>query len=151
MQEAFGASRGVVLSRAGQMTVEFIVALPVLVAVAVVAFNALVFIGDCAVVDRQFKLAVCTHAASPAYGEGQGAICGRIQAQVASALDTGTASVSVESTGGAPGYATYTVHLSYRPTLFGRPLASSVFGVALPEAQHSASLSIDPYKPGAIV
>ena len=53
----------------GQMTVELAVALPVLLAVAAIAVNALLFFSECAAFDVASRDAVRIHAASPAYGQ----------------------------------------------------------------------------------
>lgn len=65
----------------GQMTIEFVVAFPAMIAVAFVAINAVLFFSDCASFDRVFRNAVCTYAASPAYEQGTGESCGLIQSQ----------------------------------------------------------------------
>ena len=46
----------------GQMTIEFVVAFPAMIAVAFVAINAVLFFSDCASFDRVFRNAVCTYA-----------------------------------------------------------------------------------------
>lgn len=56
----------------GQMTIEFVVAFPAMIAVAFVAINAVLFFSDCASFDRVFRNAACTYAASPAYEQGTG-------------------------------------------------------------------------------
>ena len=42
----------------GQMTIEFVVAFPAMIAVAFVAINAVLFFSDCASFDRVFRNAV---------------------------------------------------------------------------------------------
>ena len=125
----------------GQMTVELAVVFPVLLAVAVIAVNALLFFSECAAFDRVAREAVRVHAASPAYGQGLEQSC----AQVA---QTGTR-VAVEGT--ADGHARFTATIEFSPTLFGLGLKSSVFGVALPRLEHAVSLTVDPYKPGMLL
>ena len=56
----------------GQMTVEFVAALPVLLAVAVISVNALTYFGWCAAFDDDFRDSVRVYAASPAYGQVMG-------------------------------------------------------------------------------
>lgn len=63
----------------GQMTVEFVAALPVLIAVAAVSVNALTFFGWCAAFDNDFRDSVRVYAASPAYGQGTGDTCALIE------------------------------------------------------------------------
>ena len=52
----------------GQMTVEFMVAFPCMIIVALIATNALLFFSECASFDRAFRQSVCTYAASPGHG-----------------------------------------------------------------------------------
>lgn len=54
---------------AGQMTIEFVVAFPVMLIVAAIAVNACSFFGVCAAFDNDFRDAVRTCATSPAYGQ----------------------------------------------------------------------------------
>ena len=52
------------------MTVEFVVAFPAMLAIALVAMNALLFFSECASFDRLARQSICVHAAAPAYGKG---------------------------------------------------------------------------------
>lgn len=138
-------------SEKAQMTVELAVALPVLLAVAVIAVNALLFFSECAAFDAAFRDAVRIHAASPAYGQD----LEQSRAQVATALSESfdrpyTASnVAVE--GAADGHVTFASTLEFSPTLFGMGLKSSVFGVELPKIAHTVSFTVDCYKPGVLL
>ena len=127
----------------GQMTVELLVVLPVVLIVAVVAVNALTFFGDCAAFDRVARNAVRLCAASPAYGQDAGR--GAEEALVRDNL-----AVGVEVSGGVLGHVTYTATLAYAPTLFGLGLRDEVLGVRLPRLEHRVSLTVDPYKPGML-
>lgn len=137
-------------NESGQMTVEFVVMFPVVVIVAVVAVNALLFFSECAAFDRVARDAVRVHAASPAYGQG----LEQSKAQVQTALDEAfgrpylDARVSVE--GGNFGHVTFVAVLEFYPTLFGMGLKSQVFGVSLPHLEHSVSYTVDVYKPGVL-
>ena len=135
----------------GQMTVELAVVFPVLIAVAVIAVNALLFFSECAAFDRVAREAVRVHAASPAYGQGLEQGCAQIAQTVEQACDrpyTATR-VAVEEVNG--GHAKFTATIEFSPTLFGMGLKSSVLGVALPHLQHAVSLVVDPYKPGVLL
>lgn len=135
----------------GQMTVELAVAFPVLIIVAVIAVNALLFFSECGAFDNAFREAVRVHATSPSYGQG----IEQSRAQVESALTTSfdqsfeAAHVSVEGVAG--GYARFSATLEFSPTLFGLGLKSSVFGVALPSLTHTVSFTVDCYKPGVLL
>lgn len=142
---------GKLYDRRGQMTVEFAVAFPVFVIIAVVCVNALLFFADCASFDRLARDAVRVHAASPAYGQtledSRALVLGALEESVQ--RDNLSLDVTVESQSG--GHAKFTATERFAPTLFGLGLKSSVFGVALPQLEHSVSMTIDCYKPGVLL
>ncbi len=136
----------------GQMTVEFAVALPVLIVVAVIAVNALSFFGVCAAFDEDFRDLVRVHATSPAYGQDVGQSCAAVEDGLAQTLQTQSnvsAHVAVRSAAG--GHMTFTGTVEYAPTLFGLGLKDSVFGVSLPKLMHEEEFTVDCYKPGVLL
>lgn len=136
---------------AGQATVELAVAFPVLLVVAVIAVNALLFFSDCAAFDRAAREAVRVHAASPAYGQGVEQSRAKVEGAVAAACNRQNLGVRVSVEGAAGGHATFCATLEFRPTLFGLGLRSSVLGVGLPYAQHTVRCTVDAYKPGVLL
>lgn len=136
---------------AGQMTVEFVVALPVMLVVAVVAVNAVLFFSECAAFDRLARQAVCTYAAAPGYGQGGAQAAAQVESSLRQSFDREYLDVAVQVQGRSPGYVRYTATLSFTPTLVGRSFSGSVFGVSISPLRHSTSLTLDPYRPGAIV
>lgn len=144
---------GVRFSRAtrGQMTIELAVALPVLIAVAVVAVNALAFIADCAVFDRVAHDAVRVFAAAPAYGQGPVQACASCEVEIERAIGHPNVEVRVSHEPAALDLDRYTATLVFHPTLFGLGLRSEVFGVQMPALSHSTTYVVDGYKPGVIV
>ena len=135
----------------GQMTVELAVVFPALLAVAVIAVNALLFFSECAAFDRVAREAVRVHAASPAYGQGLEQSCAQGAQTVEQAFDRPCLGTRVAVEGTADGHARFTATIEFSPTLFGLGLKSSVFGVALPRLEHAVSLTVDPYKPGMLL
>lgn len=136
----------------GQMTVELVVVLPVLIVVAVIAINALQFISDCALFDRSAHDAVRIYGASPAYGQGVDQSCALIEEHlrtVFSNLDN----IDIKVNHGITGvdYDEYKITLEFAPTLFGSELRSEVFGVSLPHLTHVTRYVVDEYKPGVVV
>ena len=103
----------------GQMTIEFVVAFPAMIAVAFVAINAVLFFSDCASFDRVFRNAVCTYAASPAYEQGTGESCGLIQSQLEESLSRDNLRFQVSSSGVEGGMVTFSAQMYFEPTLFG--------------------------------
>lgn len=134
----------------GQMTIELAAAIPVMIAVAVISTNAMLFFSECAAFDGVACEAVRVHATSPGFGQSQGDALYRVSQAVASQFDKPytTTSVSCERVG--LGMVRYTARLEFAPTLFGMGFRSEVFGVALPRMSHSVEYVIDPYKPGVI-
>ncbi len=138
-------------SDSGQSTVEIAVAFPVMIIVAFIAVNAMLFLSECAQFDRVVRQSVRTYATAPSYGETTAQINARIQSSVEVALREPYLSISVGSEGSAFGYITYTATMEFSPTLFGLGLRSEVFGIALPKLRHSAALTVDTYRPGVLL
>lgn len=137
--------------RRGQMTIELACAMPVLLIVALLTVNALTFFGQCAVFDRAAQSAICTYAASPAYGQGASQSCARIESAIRDAMGTPNVNVSVTCSGAGRDLERYVATLSFSPTLFGTGLRSHVFGVSMPSLTHTTQLVVDTYKPGVII
>ena len=135
----------------GQMTIELAVAMPALIAVAVIAVNAMTFFADCAVFDRITCESVRVCAASPAYGEDAGREVALIEQAIRAQLSDQNLDVSVEHGVTGADFDEYRATLAYYPTLFGLGLRSQVFGVAMPHLTHVARYVIDGYKPGVVV
>lgn len=136
---------------AGQMTVELVVALPVLIAVAVVVVNACLLLSECAAFDRVASDAVRAFATSPAFGEEGSVACGEIAEELDRNFSRDHLSTGVAAESGADGMTTYRMTLEFSPTLFGLGFKSEVFGVSLPRLTHTVSLTVDPYKPGVFL
>ena len=146
-----GSKRARCLSEHGQASVELMMALPVMIAVAVIMVNALLFFSDCAAFDRLAHQAVRVHAASPAYGQDAQRSRDLVQSELerSFARDNLKVSVTVESVSG--GRLSFDATLEYSPTLFGMGLRTEVFGVRLPGLSHTVSYVVDQYKPGVVV
>ncbi|MDJ1650272.1 MULTISPECIES: TadE/TadG family type IV pilus assembly protein [Gordonibacter] len=136
---------------AGQMTVELAVVFPVLLVVAVIAVNVLLFFSECAAFDRTAREAVRVYATSPAYGQGLEQSQALVQQTVQAAFDKPYLASRVATEGVSGGAVRFTATLEFSPTLFGMGLKSSVFGVALPHLEHSVALVVEPYKPGVLL
>ncbi|MEG0015198.1 MAG: hypothetical protein RR747_01335 [Gordonibacter sp.] len=143
--------RGASARAGGQMTVELAVVFPVLLVVAVVAVNALLFFSECAGFDRVARDAVRVHATSPAYGQGLEQSRALVAATIEQAFDRPFVDARVAVEGAKGGCVRFTATLEFSPTLFGMGMRSSVLGVALPHLEHSVSMMVDPYKPGVLL
>jgi len=135
----------------GQMTVEFAVVFPVLIIVAVIAVNALLFLSECATFDRIARDAIRIHGTSPAYGQSKEQSIAQIDQTIKAHLDKGYLSSAVSVSGDVLGHTTYTAELIFSPNLFGMGLRSSVFGIALPQFHHRVAMTVDTYKPGVLL
>ena len=139
------------VSDRGQMTVELAVALPVLLAVALVVVNAAALFGECAAFDNLFCEAVRVHAVAPAYGQGRQESAALVQRELERQFGADNLGVSVEAEPAAGGHTRFTGTLRFAPTLFGLPFCGEVFGVPLPELTHRVQLVVDCYKPGLLL
>ena len=135
----------------GQMTVEMAVAFPVLIVVAAIAVNAVLFFSECAQFDRLARQSVRIHATTPAYGENADTCCAAVEQELQAAFDRPYLQVSVEHAATALDFEEYTATIRFWPTLFGMGLRSQVFGVPLPSLTHSVTYTVDTYKPGVFI
>lgn len=135
----------------GQMTVELAVGIPVFIAVALVVFNAMLFLENCAAFDRQAKEAVRVYATAPAYGQKAGDSAALIQTHLSALFPEDYINIVVSAQGSPVGFTTYTACLRFTPTLFGRGFSGTVFSVVLAPIEHKTQLTVDPYKPGAVL
>ena len=134
----------------GQMTVELMAVLPVALAIAVIAVNALLFFSDCASFDRLARNAVRIYATSPTYGAQAGQSQASIQQMLQGEFDASYQRVEVSYAGVSGGLTRYTATLDFAPNLFGMGMRDSFMGVALPHLVHSTSLVVDTYRPGLV-
>ena len=137
-------------NESGQMTVELAVVFPVVLIIAVITVNALLFFSDCAAFDRVARDAVRVYATSPAYGQGQDQCAAQVKSAIEAAFSQSYTETTVSAQAVSGGCVKYTSTLAFSPNLFGRGLAPEVFGVQLPKIEHSVSYVVDTYKPGVI-
>ena len=139
----------------GQMTIELAVAFPVLLAVAVIAFNALQFFGLCALFDRVVDEEVRLHAISPNTGVTGFSACGAIERELQEFFQQEAPNCPVDLQiswqQAALDLDRFTATLDYHPTLFGLGLRQEIAGVSLPTLSHSTSIVVDCYKPGVFL
>lgn len=136
--------------RGGQMTVEFVVAFPVMLIIAVISINAILFFSECASFDRLARQCICVHAASPGYGQGRDQVVAAIQGELDESFDGEWLGVEVSASASSMGHVRYTAILSFQPTLAGRAFSRNVFGASISPLRHQVSMVIDPYRPGVI-
>ena len=136
---------------AGQATVELAVVLPVAIAIAVIAVNALSFLGTCAAFDRMARQAICAYASAPDAGQGPAEVAALVEGELEEALDAPNLTIEVTVQGTAASFQRYGARLSFAPTLFGLGLKDEVFGVSLPRLVHEVDLTVDAYRPGVLL
>lgn len=140
-----------VLGDSGQMTVEFMVTLPVLLIVAVIATNALLFFSECAAFDRMARDAVRIYACSPTYAQSSEQSCSQIKEVLQASFENEYLECEVTFSSASMGHTTYISTLIFHPTLFSMGLRSEVLGIKLPQFKHFVELSVDTYKPGVLI
>lgn len=135
----------------GQMTIEFVVLFPVMLMIALIAFNAILFLSECASFDRISRESASVFAVSPESGRSTDQIC----AQIKGALDTfeqkDYLSCSVSSSNHGGGLTAYTATLLFTPSIFGAYPLRKVFDIELTLIEHSIQIIVDSYKPGVFL
>ena len=124
----------------GQMTIEFALLFPVMLMIALIACNSILFLSECASFDRIFRESVCVFAPSPASEEA-----------LAQFNERDYLSCSVSASEDQGGLTTYTATLAFTPTIFGAYPLRRVFDVELSPIEHPITMSVDSYKPGVFV
>lgn len=146
----------------GQMAVELVVLIPVVLIVAAIAANALGYLSECARFDRVAAEAVRVYGVSPGYGEYGASTCNaHVRDAIAKAFeDSQAVTVHVTSrdigeltgseVGGQglvysliPSFREYTCTMEYAPPFFSH----GVFGMTFPALSHAYVLVVDPYEP----
>ena len=134
----------------GQMTLEFMIVLPVMLAIAIISQNAMFYLSECASFDRSVKDIIRVHSSSPTYSEGSETITAKITDDINRIInqDYLECGISKEKT---LSFTKYTATLRYFPNIFGMGLKDSVLGVPMPTASHEVQFTIDQYKPGVLL
>ena len=147
----------------GQMAVELAALIPVILVIAAVSFNALIYMGECARFDRVAAEAVRVYGASPGYGQYSASACNaNIKAFIEDSfgdregLDFSVISVDIGAISGhelrsstglvfsiIPSNRKYSCTMSYTPIMF----RSGVFGASFGQVEHVCEFVVDPYKP----
>lgn len=133
-----------------QATVELAIMFPVVLIIALIAYNALSFFTLCATFDRVFNQSVITRCSSPAYGEGLGNMRQYVENDIQDMLMSNNteAAINIESVSG--GMIKFTGELNMKPSLFGMSMKDSIFGCTIYPIKHSKEFIIESYKPGVI-
>ncbi len=140
----------------GQMAVELVVVLPVLIIVMVIAADCLVFAGECARFDHIASQQVLAHATSPTSDENaDGARAAAVQSALADEFNGKSEVVSVETSEVSEFMGVrqveYRCRLSMTPWPFTPSSGASVFGLQIPTLlSHTNSLVISPYTTGEL-
>lgn len=146
-----------------QATVEMAVVTPVLLVLALIAYNVMIFAGAVARFDRVVPDIVLAHAAAPG-GEGDESsidASATVQAQIQDAMEGYDLQVEVSSEQGTASsdggllslsgtFRTYTCTMHYEPW----PSSLSIAGVSLGAPAmltHERAVTVDPWRPGVVM
>lgn len=146
-----------------QATVEMAVVTPVLLVLALIAYNVMIFAGAVARFDRVVPDIVLAHAAAPG-GEGDESsidASATVQAQIQDAMEGYDLQVEVSSEQGTASsdggllslsgtFRTYTCTMRYEPW----PSSLSIAGVSLgapTTLSHERVVTVDPWRPGVVM
>ena len=135
----------------GQATVELMLTLPVIIAVAAIAINALSFFGVTASFDCLFPQVVRVCAQAPGYDDAAYSTASQIQAKLEDRFSSSGCAVQVDVAADSSGNQLFTGEVRYEPTLFGFSLRSSIFGMDFSPLTHKRSVAISPYRPGVLL
>lgn len=140
-----------VRSQCGQMTIEFVALFPIMLMIALVAFNSMLFLSECAAFDRLFRESVCVFAPSPESATTPAQTCARVEGELSSLSQKSYLSCSVSRSGGSDGLTTFSGTLFYTPSIFGAYPLHRIFDVELTPIQHSVQIVVDIYEPGVFL
>lgn len=135
----------------GQMTIEFAVLFPIMLMIALVACNSILFLSECASFDRIFRESVCIFAPSPASDQSKEQICAQIEGSLSSFAQTDYLSARVQASSGNDGLTTYSATLFFTPTIFGAYPLRRVFDIELAPIEHTVQITVDTYQPGVFL
>lgn len=158
---AWGSRAGQVLrSERAQATVEFAIVAPVLIVLALIVYNLMLFASACARFDRVAPDIVVAHAVSSTGEDAGSSSAETVKRELEAAMDGYDVEVSVEVDAGGEGggsmlalvgsLRTYTCAIEMAP----RPGGLSIAGVDLGAPAmlvHERSVTVDPWRPGVVV
>lgn len=146
-----------------QATVEMAVMAPVLIIVALIVYNLMVFISATARFDRVAPDIVLAHGASPVGGEGAStaAVAATVKTELERAMGAYDIEVEVsvaEEEDGSPtallslvgGLRTFTCTMRFTPWPQGFSLAGIALGAPV-RLTHERAVTVDPWRPGVII
>lgn len=133
------------------MTIEFALLFPVMLMIALIACNSILFLSECAAFDRLFRESVCVFAPSPASDQGKDQICAQIEGSLESFAQKDYLSRRVSATAGNDGLTTYEATLFFTPTIFGAYPLRRVFDIELIPIEHTVRITVDTYQPGVFL
>ena len=135
----------------GQATIELAVVFPVALALVVVSFNVVSYLGVCASFDRMFPQQARVFAAAPQYGANQADVAVSIQNALASCYARECSNVEVAVSADAWGNSIFHAAFEYELSLFGLRYRSILFGIRLPSLRHETSFALNCYRPGVVI
>ena len=137
-------------SESAQMTMEFMIVLPVMLTIAIISQNIMFYLSECASFDRASKDIIRIHSSSPTYSEDTATITAKITDDLNRVINQDYLELEVREEAGLS-FNKYTATLRYFPNIFGMGLKDSVLGVPMPTATHEVQFTIDQYKPGVLI
>lgn len=131
-------------SNSAQMAVEFAVVTPVVVAVAFILLNGLIFVGDCAAFDVAARDAIRLQA-DDGWEDGSVAEV-RLRIEQRLGMEYESVEVVCEKTG--MGHIRYTASARFAPPFLE---GASVFGIDVVGLRHEVEFTVSPYRKGVVV
>lgn len=157
------SARAIMREERAQATVEMAVVTPVLLVLALIVYNVMVFAGAVARFDRVVPDIVLAHAVAPSGESDESSIdaSATVQAQIQDAMEGYDLQVEVSSEQGTAvsdggllslsgTFRTYTCTMHYEPW----PSSLSIAGLSLgapAQLSHERVVTIDPWRPGVVM
>jgi hypothetical protein len=147
----------------GQMAMELLVVMPVVLVLAVIAIDMMVYLGDCARFDRVSSQHVLVHAASPSAVEYDAStMVSLMEADIIHSMDSvGRCEVAVSAGGGVfstGSEAGSLLSFVPQPQIFictlscvPWPFQNTLFGFTPPSFTHTRKYVVDPYRSGVVL
>lgn len=132
----------------GQGTVELAIVFPVVLIVAFICINALMFISECAKYDRLYKIEISSISISPGSGQDIVAVKNKIKEKIQSQFNSGYEEVDIACSQVEGGFWLFDSEFTFYPNIFGRSIRGDIFGISLFNLKHKSKMIVDSYKPG---
>ena len=134
----------------GQASVELALFIPVVVILASLVINVLVFLGDCGSFDMLARAAIVREASEASFEEAT-SVCSTIEAQLSISFPKDYQEVMVRANACDARCVRYVATYYYTPSFFFHSIRDSLFGVSFQAFSHSVEIHVKPVVLGGVI